>query len=297
MNKIISSTLKISAPSDFNFRRTVYSHGWYDLPPFELDKENWILTRVFDVENASPVAASIRETEDGLEIEIFGEADEKTAGKVIKDFRHCLRLDEDYSQFYRLTDKDKHFRWISETASGRLLRSPTVFEDLIKTICTTNCSWALTKKMVVNLVEKLGETTANGRKSFPTPEKMATMPVEFYREEIRAGYRAPYFPKLANKILSGGLDVESWLASDLPTKELKKQIKSVKGCGDYAAENLLKLLGRYDGLALDSYLRMRFAKIHNNGMVATDEQIRRHYERFGEWRGLALWLEATKDWL
>jgi N-glycosylase/DNA lyase len=297
MNKIISSTLKIAASSDFNFRRTVYSHGWYDLSPFELDKENWILTRVFDVENALPVAASIREADGGLEIEICGEADEKTVEKVIKDFRHCLRLDEDYSQFYRLTDKNKHFRWISETASGRLLRSPTVFEDLIKTICTTNCSWALTKKMVANLVEKLGETSASGRKSFPTPEKIAKMPVEFYREEIRCGYRAPYFPELADKILSGEIDVESWLVSDLPTKELKKQIKTVKGCGDYAAENLLKLLGRYDGLALDSYLRMRFAKIHNNGTVTTDEQIRRHYERFGEWRGLALWLEATKDWL
>jgi N-glycosylase/DNA lyase len=297
MNKIITSTFKIAAPSDFNFRRTVYSHGWYDLPPFELDKENWILTRVFDVENASPVAASIRELEGGLEIEIFGAADEKTVAKVIKDFRHCLRLDEDYSQFYRLTDKNKHFRWISETASGRLLRSPTVFEDLIKTICTTNCSWALTKKMVANLVEKLGETAANGKKSFPTPEKMAAMPVEFYREEIRAGYRAPYFPELANKILSGEVDVESWLASELPTRDLKKQIKSVKGCGDYAAENLLKLLGRYDGLALDSYLRMRFAKLHNNTEKCEDEQIYRHYEQFGEWRGLALWLDATADWL
>jgi N-glycosylase/DNA lyase len=296
MNKIISSTLKISAPSDFNFRRTVYSHGWYDLPPFELDKENWILTRVFNAENASPVTASIRETDDGLELEIFGEADEKTAGKVIEDFRHCLRLDEDYSQFYRLTDKNKHFRWISETASGRLLRSPTVFEDLVKTICTTNCSWALTKKMVINLVEKLGDETADGRKSFPTPEKIAEMPVEFYREEIRSGYRAPYFPELANKVLSGEVDVESWLASDLPTKDLKKQIKNVKGCGDYAAENLLKLLGRYDGLALDSYLRMRFAKVHNREQSVPDKQIYEHYAPFNEWRGLAIWLEMTKEW-
>ena len=38
-----------------------------------------------------------------------------------------------------------------------------------------------------------------------------------------------------------------WLTSDLPTAELLKQIKGVKGAGDYAAENLLKLLGRYDG--------------------------------------------------
>jgi N-glycosylase/DNA lyase len=294
---MVKTAFKIAAPANFNFRRTVYSHGWYDLPPFELDKENWILTGVFEVENSAPVAASIRESDDGLTIEIFGEIDEKTAEKIIKDFRHCLRLDEDYSQFYALTNEAEHFKWISETGSGRLLRSPTVFEDLVKTICTTNCSWALTKKMVTNLVEKLGEPTADGaRRSFPTPEKVAAMPVEFYTNEIRAGYRAGYFPELAAKIVSGALDVESWLYSDLPTAELKKQIKTIKGCGDYAAENLLKLLGRYDGLALDSYLRMRFAKIHNNEEKCDDERIYRHYEQFGEWRGLAMWLEMTKEW-
>jgi N-glycosylase/DNA lyase len=293
---MVKTALKIAAPANFNFRRTVYSHGWYDLAPFELDKENWILTRVFDIENAEPVSASIQESDDGLLIEIFGETDEKTAEKINKDFRRCLRLDEDYSNFYLLTNNDKHFRWISETGSGRLLRSPTVFEDLVKTICTTNCSWALTRKMVVNLVEKLGDETEVGRKSFPTPAKFAEMPVEFYRDEIRAGYRAPYFPELANKITNGALDVESWLTSDLPTKDLKKHIKSIKGCGDYAAENLLKLLGRYDGLALDSYLRMRYAQVHNNRESVPDKQIYDHYENFGEWCGLALWLDMTKEW-
>jgi 3-methyladenine DNA glycosylase/8-oxoguanine DNA glycosylase len=151
--------------------------------------------------------------------------------------------------------------------------------------------------MVVNLVEKLGDETEVGRKSFPTPAKFAEMPVEFYRDEIRAGYRSPYFPELANNIVSGALDVEGWLTeSDLPTKDLKKQIKMVKGCGDYAAENLLKLLGRYDGLALDSYLRMRFAQVHNNKESVPDKQIYEHYEKFGEWQGLALWLDMTKEW-
>jgi 3-methyladenine DNA glycosylase/8-oxoguanine DNA glycosylase len=74
-------------------------------------------------------------------------------------------------------------------------------------------------------------------------------------------------------------------------------MKRVKGVGDYAAENLLKLLGRYDGLALDSYLRMRFSKIHNNGEGCLDKQIYRHYERFGTWRGLALWCDMTRDWM
>jgi 3-methyladenine DNA glycosylase/8-oxoguanine DNA glycosylase len=76
-----------------------------------------------------------------------------------------------------------------------------------------------------------------------------------------------------------------------------KEIKGVKGVGDYAAENLLKLLGRYDGLALDSWTRARFYQLRNNGRQANDKKIARYYSRFNEWRGLALWCDVTRDWL
>jgi 3-methyladenine DNA glycosylase/8-oxoguanine DNA glycosylase len=74
-------------------------------------------------------------------------------------------------------------------------------------------------------------------------------------------------------------------------------MKQVKGVGDYAAENLLKLVGRYDGLALDSWLRAQFYKRRNNATVCSDKEIERFYERFGSWRGLALWCDMTKEWL
>jgi len=103
--------------------------------------------------------------------------------------------------------------------------------------------------------------------------------------------------ELADRVASGELDVEQWLTSDLPTSELVKQIKGVKGVGNYAAENLLKLLGRYDGLALDSWTRAKFFKVRNNGRKANDKKIARYYARFNEWRGLALWCDVTRDWL
>jgi len=70
----------------------------------------------------------------------------------------------------------------------------------------------------------------------------------------------------------------------------------VKGCGDYAAENLLKLLGRYDGLALDSWLRSQFYKKHNREKVCPDKKIERHYTKFGDWKGLAIWCDMTERW-
>jgi N-glycosylase/DNA lyase len=178
-----------------------------------------------------------------------------------------------------------------------MLRSPTVFEDLVKMICTTNCSWALTVKMVTGLVENLGRESDEGRKSFPNADAMAAMPLKFFVDEVRAGYRAAYLKELAERVATGELNVEQWLTSPLSTPELIKELKGVKGVGNYAAENLLKLLGRYDGLALDSWTRAKFFQVRNKGRKANDKKIERYYARFNEWRGLALWCDMTRDWL
>src|SRR5436189_1449294 len=103
-----------------------------------------------------------------------------------------FRLDENLARFYDAVSTDPEFEWIAAEGAGRLLRSPTVFEDLVKMICTTNCSWALTEKMVSGLVKSLGREANDGRKSFPTPEAMARQRLKVFTDKVRAGYRAPY---------------------------------------------------------------------------------------------------------
>lgn len=289
----MNKTFLLQTPNSFSFEQTLLSHGWSSLAPFEYDRENFVLKTVLKAEN--PVSIEIRKSSSKNFLEIkTDKITKKESLKILRDVQHILRVDDDLSEFYKAANRDKNFAWITRKKAGRLLRSPTVFEDLVKTICTTNCSWSLTKIMVSNLVEKLGETTESGEKSFPTPEKIAEKDEEFFRKEIRAGYRAPYFPEIAQKIVEGRLDVENWLNKDLPTAELKKEIKKVKGVGDYAAENLLKLLGHYDGLALDSMLRARFYNKHNNGLICPDKEINAFYEKFGKWRGLAIWFDLTE---
>ncbi len=287
--------LFLETPANFSFRHTVYSHGWSELLPFRLDAENWRLEYVFAGPVApKPVSAAIYEVPGGLEIDVAGKKFDE--GKLMDNVRHILRLDDPLDDFYILTDNEDRLKWVSVSKAGRLIRSRTVFEDLVKTMCTTNCSWGLTKNMVRNLVENLGERGVGGNRAFPTPQAMASVPEKFYRDDIRSGYRSPYFVELAEKVASGTIDPESWLTSELPTPELKKEIKNVKGFGDYAADNLLKLLGRYNGLALDSWLRSQFYKKHNREKVCPDKKIERHYTKFGEWKGLAIWCDMTERW-
>jgi len=289
--------IKIPVPSTFSFQRTVISHGWCELLPFAIDREKWKLSRVIDLGERAPVTVTMRATKRSVRLVTSRVLGKRETSDVVTATRHILRLDDDLDSFYRATNADAGFEWIARQGAGRMLRSPTVFEDLVKMICTTNCSWALTQKMVTGLVQNLGREAKDGSRTFPTPEAMALMPEKFYVNEVRAGYRASYLKELAERVASASLNVEQWLRSPLTTAELVKQIKSVKGAGDYAAENLLKLLGRYDGLALDSWTRSKFFKVRNNGRKASDKKIARYYSRFREWRGLALWCDMTRDWI
>lgn len=289
--------LTIKVPSDFSFKRTVVSHGWYGLLPFEFDRETWTLSRVVDLNGSRPVTLKITSAGRELRIQPSRRLNQAAAREVVAHVRHILRLDEEMADFYGRMSAEEEFNWIPIQGAGRLLRSPTVFEDLVKMICTTNCSWALTQKMVTGLVKNLGREASDGRRTFPSAEAMALVPESFYTDEVRAGYRSSYLKELADRVAAGELDVEGWLRSPLSTADLIKEMRRVKGVGPYAAENVLKLIGRYDGLALDSWTRAKFYEVRNNGQKATDKKIDRFYARFKEWRGLALWCDMTRDWL
>jgi 3-methyladenine DNA glycosylase/8-oxoguanine DNA glycosylase len=289
--------MMLDVPAHFNFWRTVYSHGWCALPPFHVDKKNNFLERVIELPSGKILIVQIHPlSKKSVEISVNAPAGHTTQKSVTAIMRSCLRIGEDFSEFYAEAKKHEAFRWISGSGAGRLLRTPTVFEDAVKMICTTNCSWALTEIMVGNLCMKLGSRVSDSRFTFPAPDAIADTSEKYLRKEIRAGYRAPYILELSKRVAKGSLDIESWRVSSLPTEELFKEVRSVKGIGPYAAGNILKLLGRYDYLGIDSWCRKKFFEIHREGRTASDKYIERYYKQFGRWRGLFFWMDVTKHW-
>jgi 3-methyladenine DNA glycosylase/8-oxoguanine DNA glycosylase len=295
---MISHRLQFSVPSGFDFWRTVYSHGWCALPPFSIRKERGTFSRIVSLGNETLVECIMRDA--GDKIAVLVRSGSALAGDQKSRIKHqlkaCLRLDEAMSKFYAEAQRSPRFRWIPKAGAGRMLRSPTVFEDVVKMICTTNCSWSLTEAMVLNFTVQLGKSFEDGKFSFPTPDAIAGKSDAFLRKHIRSGYRSPYLLELAENVASGRLDLESWRSSSLPTEDLFKTVRSVKGMGDYAAGNILKLLGRYDYLGLDSWVRSRFYELHANGRKVKDSTIEKHYAPFGKYRGLFFWLEMTRHW-
>src|SRR5688500_13460119 len=124
--------LTIATPPTFNFKRTVISHGWCELLPFRMDRENWVLSRALDLPNSQPVTISMISTRRTLRINMSRRLNQSATKKVVSDVRHMLRLDDDMREFYRMLADDGDFGWIPIQGAGRMLRSPTVFEDLVK---------------------------------------------------------------------------------------------------------------------------------------------------------------------
>jgi N-glycosylase/DNA lyase len=206
-----------------------------------------------------------------------------------------LRLDEDLSALYRLLAEDPHLAWTT-VGAGRMMRSPTVFEDIVKTICTTNCAWSGTVRMTNALVEHLGDKSDRGRRAFPTPEAMAEAPESFYRDVARAGYRGAYLRSRAASVAAGDLDLEELQANrELPDEEVEQRLLALPGVGPYAAAHVMMLIGRYSRLVLDSWTRPTYAKL--NRRKASDATMTRRFRRYGPYAGLAFWLYLTRGWV
>ncbi|MFN2390265.1 MAG: DNA-3-methyladenine glycosylase [Actinomycetota bacterium] len=224
------------------------------------------------------------------------------AGRLAAALAHVLRLDEDLSDFYALAREDPELAW-AVAGAGRMVRSPTVFEEVVKTICTTNCSWGATRKMVGTLVAELGApafgapATGPSGRAFPTPEAMAGVEPDFYRETVRAGYRGPYLAKLAEDVASGEVDLEALgHPGELTDEEVHARLVALPGVGPYAAAHIMLMLGRYSRLILDSWTRPKYARLIKRRAV-TDAAIHRRFRRYGRYAGLAFWLFLTRDWV
>jgi hypothetical protein len=137
-------TIKIPVCLPFDFRSTLNSHGWVDLLPNIHNPVIPSFSRVEETPSGAVVLMNVsaeRESDwQGVSISMstinkLGTRDNEYLSRTV---RHILRMDEDFSEFYDHC-KLKGRTWGEiRIGTGHLLRSPTVFEDLVKVICTSS---------------------------------------------------------------------------------------------------------------------------------------------------------------
>lgn len=280
----------LSARPPFNFLSVVDSHGWRQLAPFSYDEITNTLCYILRLSNGRVIELKMRDATDGVAVET-DKLDRNERKEAVEKVTWMFGLDMDFARFYAASRGEPKLALAKKRALGRVLRSTTLFEDVIKTILTTNTLWGATKNMTLKLVNEFGEPLPEDatRKSFPTPEAIAASNPEILKEKIRVGYRAPAIHQLAVRIASGTFDLEVLKKSELPTLELRKELLTINGVGPYAAANLLLILGRSDFIPVDSWALKLVSHEWYRGKPITGKEVEKRFEKWGEFKGLAFW--------
>ena len=300
-----------------SFRGTIGSHGLAWLPPNAIAADESSLATTLALPDGTARHVVLREAPPGtLAIAVVGRAPGlRDRAALVAQVRHMFGLDDDLAPFFARLREDSELAFACD-GTGRLLRSATAFEDVVRTICTTNCAWSATERMIAALVSHLGtaQTTAGARRAkcvagdsiatptwegraFPSASQIAGADDAFFKDVARAGYRGPYLRAIARAVVAGEIDLEGWRAAsrdELSDDDLAARLLALPGCGPYAVAHIMMLFGRCSRLVLDSWTRPRYAQLVGKKTVA-DRTIERRFARYGEHAGRAFWLALWKS--
>ncbi len=284
------SQISVTPPADFNFEATVSSHGWERLEPFSLNRENQVLMRI---EHLPSQLACLEITYAG-EINVAVHSDTKLKEKdqnYIPEFiTHCFCLDWDISGWYAQVADDTAYSFLKEKRLGRLLVTPSMWENLVKTLFLTNTHARHTTAMAAKFCT-LGDSFGE-KHAFPTPEQVLAKSEDQLEKQTGMGYRAKYVYDLVEAIASG-FDPESLRNPSLSYEDIFEKVRSLHGFGVYSASYVLKILGRFERISIDTVTRRYFKEISGQEN-ATDADINAYYEHFGEYKGMVAFWDVSR---
>ncbi len=244
--------LQLSAPAGFTLATVALAHGGCGLAP-----TGWDGRLHLRLPRPVTVDADLGVTFDGK-------------APDVATLRHVLGLDDDLTELHDACDRLPELAWVRAAGAGRLLRSPTVWQDLVGALAATNTSYRSTQAMLRALV---------GDGAFPSPEQVLELPAP-----TGWGYRTPHLLTMAGRI-AGGLDVQAWLDPDLPDADVLTAVRTLPGLGPYAAAQVLPLLGpRPRPPVLDGWLCREVGDLER-------------FRPLGRWAATGAWLAGSAAWL
>ncbi|MBX3410416.1 MAG: hypothetical protein KF859_11090 [Phycisphaeraceae bacterium] len=295
-------TLRPHTPADYDLRRDCCSYGYFLLAPNSWDPRTCTLWRplrtsegVFLTHTAQP-----RGPGTPLRIGITGRPGAAARREIAAQITRMLRLDEPHETLRAFHTLDP--RW-APSGRGRLFRSPTLFEDVIKTVTSCNVTWPSTVTMNRRLCDVLGRPgqpparlkAPLSVRDFPTASTLSRARPASLRARCRVGYRDARIVELGKRFarLKGGIDA-AWLENpSTPDDAVFDALIDLPGIGPYAAANIMQLMGRYRRLPLDTESVRHGRSILNmrGTPAAIMKRMAAHYAPFGEHAFRSYWLE------
>lgn len=322
------ATLRLAVPDDYLLYRDCCSYGYFLLHPNHWDVKARTFSRVLSLGAAKsplpPQAIYIQITQKpargdvaanagtALSVRVHGLAADTAKARALAheqiraQVTRMLRLDESAETIAAFHARDP--RW-KESGRGRFFRSPTLFEDVVKTVTSCNVQWPGTIQMNKRLCEVVGakvklpakqsraKTSDAAPRAFPLAAQLSRTRPATLRARCRVGYRDARIVELSRLFAlspqRGGVDQAALENPATPDDTVWDMLLELPGVGPYAAANIMQLLGRYARLPLDTESVRHGRSIL--GYTGTSREIMKrlhaHYAPFGPDAFRSYWLE------
>lgn len=287
------TTLTIRTPADYLFYRDVCSYGYFLLAPNRWNPASRTLTRIFEVQSDGswlPVRAVLDQPAQAAGGVVRVRCDQRLERSGIQtlrtQIRRMLNLDDEGAKAFHRLDP----RW-KRSGRARLFRSPTLFEDVIKTVTSCNVAWTST----IGMNERLCATI---NPAFPRASQIARRRPGTLRARCRVGYRDTRIVQLGKLFATGADEVAGLEDASRTDEEVYAQLLHLPGIGPYAASNIMQLLGRYAHLPIDTETMRHARSVLGFDGTETQlrNQVREYYDRYAAHRFRAYWFELWDDY-
>lgn len=275
----------LALPRDFDLRRAVASYGYFMLAPNQWDAGQRVLRRPLRGDGDRVIHATIAARGDRLGVHCSPTPSRQERAGLARQVRRMLRIDEDLRPWYAVQPAARRRRF------GRLFRSPTLFEDIVKTITGCNVTW----RQTIAMNARLCALDADG--AFPTELQLAALSPATLKRRCPVGYRAQRIVRLARDVRDGRIDLEAIERDAAAGIDVYDRLRAIHGIGPYAAANICHHLGRYDRIAIDTETYRHYctttgvARPGPRQVRRLDDAIRAHYDRYRPYQFLAYWFE------
>lgn len=172
-----------------------------------------------------------------------------------------------------------------------LVRSYSLYGRLMKGIIHQQLNKTFANTLTLRFVEAYGHQV-DGVWFYPTPERIAELPIEVLRVMQFSERKASYIIGLSKAITEGKLDLEE--LANLPNEEVVERLTAFKGIGPWTAQNFLLFgLGRENLFPLaDVGLQNALKKLWTMERKPNADEITVHFEEWSpylSYAALYLW--------
>ncbi|XP_019236741.1 PREDICTED: uncharacterized protein LOC109216979 [Nicotiana attenuata] len=191
----------------------------------------------------------------------------KVYGAGILSLKDELAIQSQVKRMLRLSDKDEEdvrdFHKLHPEAEakgfGRLFRSPTLFEDIAKSLLLRFCPWKTSLDLSKALCDLQYKKFKSKRKranisaygDFPNAEELASFSEKELKSKGNFGYRAGELVMFAKQVVDGEIKLSKFEKDHIGTKLSWSELK-INGAGPFTINTIMMCAGHYNYIPVDS---------------------------------------------